>query len=157
MEKEIFLQKVLEAENTLFHVSFSILRNEQDCADAVQEAILKAYASRDSLKNTDYFRTWIVRIVINECYGLLRKRRVYEEYDENLLWDPSSSGGYVKEEYLDLYNAIEKLERRERDCVVLYYLEDFPVEEIAGILKIPSGTVKSRLSRARKQLKGLLA
>ena len=76
MDKEEFLSHVLGAEETLFHISFSILRNEQDCADAVQEAILKAYSCLDKLRDEKYFKTWIVRILINECYGILRKKSV---------------------------------------------------------------------------------
>ncbi|MGN0402919.1 MAG: sigma factor, partial [Acetatifactor sp.] len=64
------LSHVLGAEETLFHISFSILRNEQDCADAVQEAILKAYSCLDKLRDEKYFKTWIVRILLNECYGI---------------------------------------------------------------------------------------
>ena len=63
---------------------------------------------------------------------------------------------YIKEEYLDLYHAINKLEEKEKICVLLFYMEDYSVAQIAEVLKIPGGTVKSRLNRARKQLKGLL-
>ena len=156
MDKDLFLQKVLDAEETLFHVSFSILHNEQDCADAVQEAILKAYDSRDSLRDENLFQTWLVRIVINECYAILRKTRRFSPYEETYSASGESIEKIVKEEYLDLYAAISKLEEKQRLCVVLYYFEDYTIEQIAQTLQLPSGTVKSRLSRARQALKGLL-
>ena len=156
MEKEQFLQKVLDAEETLFHVSFSILHNEQDCADAVQEAILKAYNARDKLRDEAFFKTWIVRIVINECYTILRRAKRLEPYEETRLDSAEHLGKYVKEEYLDLYQAISKLDDRQRICVILYYFEDYSIEEIAEIIHVPAGTVKSRLNRARQTLKGLL-
>ena len=156
MEREDFLQKTLESEKTLFHVAFSILQEEQDCADAVQEAITKAYAQKDKLQNSAYFKTWITRIVINECYNLLRKKRRFAEFNEETVADKASLQAYVKEEYLDLYRAIAKLEEREKMCVLLFYMEEYSVAQIAEVLKIPQGTVKSRLNRARKQLKGLL-
>lgn len=157
MDKEEFLSHVLGAEETLFHISFSILHNEQDCSDAVQEAILKAYSCLDKLRDEKYFKTWIVRILINECYGILRKKRRFVEFEEAVESDRAVIGNYVKEEYIDLYQAIEKLGEKEKICIILFYLEDYSVEQIAEITRVPAGTVKSRLNRGRSQLKGLLS
>lgn len=156
MDKEEFLRLTLDSEPTLFHVSLSILHNEQDCADAVQEAILKAYENRHKLKEIKYFKTWIVRIVINECYGMLRRKKHFQTYDDTVQDSFANSSHYVKEEYIDLYQAINRLGEKEKICVILYYLEDYSVAETADVLKIPIGTVKSRLNHARKELKGLL-
>lgn len=156
MDREKFLQLTLEAESTLFHISFSILHDEQDCADAVQEGILKAYMQRNKLREIKYFKTWLVRIVINECYGILRKNRKHQRFEENIAENKSYLGNYVKEEYLDLYHAISKLEEKEKICILLFYMEDYSVAEIADVLKIPVGTVKSRLNRGRKKLKAYL-
>lgn len=157
MDKDEFLRLTLDSEPTLFHVSFSILHNEQDCADAVQEAILKAYENRHKLKEIKYFKTWIVRIVINECYSILRKKKRFQLYDDTVQKDNTYLSNYIKEEYIDLYQAINRLGEKEKICVILYYLEDYSVAETANVLKIPIGTVKSRLNHARKELKGLLS
>ena len=157
MDKDEFLRLALDSEPTLFHVSLSILHNEQDCADAVQEAILKAYENRHKLKEIKYFKTWIVRIVINECYGILRKKKRFQVYDDTVQKDNTYLSNYIKEEYIDLYQAINRLGEKEKICVILYYLEDYSVAETADVLKIPIGTVKSRLNHARKELKGLLS
>ena len=156
MDKDEFLRLTLDSESTLFHVSLSILHNEQDCADAVQEAILKAYEGRHKLKEIRYFKTWIVRIVINECYSILRKKKRFQAYDDAVWQDNAHLSNYVKEEYIDLYRAINRLGEKERICVILYYLEDYSVAETANALDIPAGTVKSRLNHARKELRGLL-
>lgn len=156
MEREDFLQKTLEAEKTLFHVAFSILHNEQDCADAVQEAITKAYMKKNQLQNSAYFKTWLTRIVINECYSLLRKKKQYAEFCEETVADKSYLNEYIREEYLDLYQAISKLKEKDKICVLLFYMEDYSVSQIAEVLKVSQGTVKSRLNRARRQLKELL-
>lgn len=156
MEREDFLQKTLEAEKTLFHVAFSILHNEQDCADAVQEAITKAYMKKNQLQNSAYFKTWLTRIVINECYNMLRKKKQYAEFCEEVIADKSYLNEYIKEEYLDLYQAISKLKEKDKICVLLFYMEDYSVSQIAEVLKVSQGTVKSRLNRARRQLKELL-
>lgn len=156
MEKEQFVQLVLEAEPTLFHVAFSILHHEQDCADAVQEAVVKAYEQRNTLKNQTFFKTWLVRIVMNECYQILRKRKRRMSMDEKLLKDDRKLSVYVREDYLDLYRAIAALKEKDRICILLFYMEDFTIKQIADTLEIPTGTVKSRLNRAREQLKGML-
>ena len=109
MDKDEFLRLALDSEPTLFHVSLSILHNEQDCADAVQEAILKAYENRHKLKEIKYFKTWIVRIVINECYSILRKKKRFQVYDDTVQKDNTYLSNYIKEEYIDLYHAIDRL------------------------------------------------
>lgn len=157
MDKDEFLRLVLDSEPTLFHVSFSILHDEQDCADTVQAAILKAYENRHKLREIKYFKTWIVRIVINECYGLLRRKNRFQAFNDAVWQDGTCLSNYIKEEYIDLYQAINRLSEKEKICVILYYLEDYSVAEVATVLKIPSGTVKSRLSHARRELKGLLS
>lgn len=156
MDKEQFVKLTLDAEATMFHLAYSILREEQDCCDAVQEAVTKAYARRDTLKNPAYFKTWIVRILLNECYALLRKRKKQVPMEEGALDSRAELCSYIREEYLDLYQAIQALKERERICVLLYYIEDYSVRQIAQILRIPEGTVKSRLRKSRMQLKDLL-
>lgn len=149
MNKDTFIDNVLEAESTLYHVSKSILTHEQDCEDAVQGAILKAYNKLDTLKKEQYFKTWLVRILINECYSLKREecpQVSYEEYFESAKADD-------EEDYSELYLAIRNLPERIRITIVLYYVEGYSVKEIKDILEIPAGTVKSRLSKGRELLK----
>lgn len=149
MNKDTFIDNVLEAESTLYRVSKSILTHDQDCEDAVQGAILKAYNKLGTLKKEQYFKTWLVRILINECYSLKRKECSevpYEEYFESAKADD-------KRDYSELYLAIQNLPERIRITIVLYYVEGYSVEEIKQILEIPTGTVKSRLAKGRKLLK----
>ena len=151
MDKTEFSRKVMEVESTLYHVSKSILHNETDCEDAVQEAILKAYTKRNTLKEVNFFKTWLTRILINECYQLLRTKKQEISYDvfmqEKPIEDKNNS---------ELYYAIKKLDIKHRIPIVLCYIEGYKVSEIAHILKIPTGTVKSRLSKGRNQIKLLL-
>lgn len=119
MEKEQFIEYMMEAEGTMFHLAFSILHQEQDCSDAVQEAVLKAYAKRNTLKNPSYFKTWIIRILINECYNFLcRQKRqipVEQEFMNRELSEAQTDfGAYVKEEYLGLYRAINSLKEQDK-------------------------------------------
>lgn len=72
MDKQQFTKQVLEAEASLYHVAHTLLVNEEDCADAIQNAILAAYDKLGDLKKDAYFKTWLTRILINECYRILR-------------------------------------------------------------------------------------
>ena len=149
MNKETFKEKVLETESTLYNVSKSILSNDKDCEDAVQEAILKAYNKLKTLKEEEYFKTWLIRILINECYSLKRKELKTLSYEECFdIADDNNKG-----EYSELYFEIQKLPERIRITIVLYYVEGYSIKEIKKILKIPEGTVKSRLAKGRKLLK----
>ncbi|MCL1823069.1 MAG: RNA polymerase sigma factor [Oscillospiraceae bacterium] len=153
MDNNEFTRLVLDAEPTLYHISKTILKNDHDCADAVQEAIIRAFGKINSLKDKSFFKTWLCRILINECYRIYRfgKRAVsYEEYMK------SEQGYTASTETTELYAVLMKLKEKHRLCVVLHYIEGFKTAEIAVMLKIPEGTVKSRLSKARSELKQLL-
>ena len=86
MTKDVFIKEVRDAESMLYHISKSILKNDSDCGDAVQETILKAYEKLPTLKKEKYFRTWITRILINECKGILRKRKNVILFDSLLFF-----------------------------------------------------------------------
>lgn len=153
MNKQQFSEKVLELEAVLFHVSYGILHNSQDCEDVVQEAVLKAYANKEKLKNPDFFKTWLVRILMNECYSFLRKRAREIPLNEEISENTEFVEDFIKEEYLDLYECMKQLEEKDRICVQLFYMEGYSVKEIARVFHVPEGTVKSRLSRARAGLR----
>ena len=82
MNKEEFIQEVRSAEETLYRVALSILRNEPDAADAVQEALLRAYENLHTLRKKQYFKTWLVRILMNECYKIQKRQKRLVSYEE---------------------------------------------------------------------------
>ena len=87
MNKKQFTAQVLEAEKSLYHIAKSILKNDDDCADAMQNAILHAFEKLHTLRNEMYFKTWLTRILINECNYIIRSRKAqvpYEDYCESL-------------------------------------------------------------------------
>lgn len=150
MTRERFTELVLDSEQTLYRVSMSMLRNESDCEDAVQSAILKAYEKLSTLKKEEFFKTWLVRILINICKKQLKTRNrstELEEYHETEMQAPAST------EQVEVRLAIQALPEIIREVVVLHYIEDFSVKEIKDVLRVPEGTVKSRLFRGRELLK----
>lgn len=151
MDKEQFTTAVLAAEPTLYRVAKTMLRSEYDCADAAQQAILRAWEQLDTLRSPRFFKTWLVRILINECTTLLRRQQRITSYDatveENAIPTPAAV------DHSELYDAIIALEEKLRLPVVLYYWEGFKVREIATMLGVPEGTVKTRLRTAREHLR----
>lgn len=150
MTNEEFVRFVSDAEIKLYRVAKSILRNDEDCADAIQSAILNAFDKLSTLKQEKYFTTWLTRILMNECYQILRSRREqvsYEEYMENQ--ESPKEGGEV-------YRAVMTLEEMYRMPFVLHYIEGYSVKEVASILEISVSNVKIRLSRARGRLQDML-
>ena len=73
MTKETLGQLIIDSEETMYHIAKSLLYNDADCADAIQEAIVKAFAKLHTLKDDSYAKTWLIRIVMNECYAIMRK------------------------------------------------------------------------------------
>ena len=133
-----------------YRLALSYSRNEADACDIVQEAAYKAILKCESLKNIEYADTWIYRIVINEAYTFLKKRRTEENLDEIEEKNISAEDAY---ENLDLTQALERLDEKDRTIVVLRFFEDRRLDEIAEILDMNLNTVKSRLYRVMDRLK----
>lgn len=145
MTKEAFEEKVLELYSALYYVSYSILTNRADQDDAVQECIKKALMKRESLKEEKYLKTWLTRILINECHNVLRQRKREVLTEEMVIVAPPTSDS-------DLFEHITHLEEKLRLPIVLHYMEGYTTKEISKILRVPEGTIKSRLAKGRKIL-----
>lgn len=150
MDKTEFTAAVLEAEQTLYRVAKTMLGSEHDCADAAQQAILRAWEQLGTLRNPKYFKTWLTRILINECNAMLRQRQRLAPYEPE---QAERIPAPAPEDHSDLYDALLALDEKYRLPVVLYYLEGFKTREIASLLGVPEGTVKTRLRAAREQLR----
>lgn len=148
MTKEEFAKRITAMTGTLYRVSYGLLKNETDREEAVQETILRAWEQLSTLRQERFFQTWVVRILINQCYAIGREnsRLVYLEEVHR----PDTP---APEERSDLRRAILALETELRLPVILHYIEGYALREIGEILDIPLGTVKSRLHRARHLLR----
>ncbi len=151
MTAQEFSTRVLEVEGMLYRVAYGILLNQSDCADAVQEALMRGWEKLHTLREEEYFRTWLTRILINQCYSMIRRRRFFLPLDSaRTVAAPENSDS-------ELHDAIARLDDKLRLPIVLHYMEGYSVEEIAQMLSQPTGTVKTRLMRARKQLRESLS
>ena len=148
MDKDEFTAAVLAAEPTLYRVAKTMLRNEQDCADAAQQAILHAWERLHTLRSPQYFKTWLIRILINECQMLLRKRKREVAYEEGVLAEEAA-----QQDYSDLYQHLMQLDISYRLPLVMYYFDGFKIREIADILEMSESAIKMRLNRGKLQLR----
>ena len=150
IDNHSFEMLVTAQTDTMYRVSMSMLKNEHDAQDAVHDAILIAYQNRSKLRQEQYFGTWLIRILINRCSKMLRTRKRYADIGDTLPDIASRDNPYIS---IEIGEAIDSLPEKIRLTVVLYYVEDYSVKEIKDILRIPEGTVKSRLSKGRELLR----
>lgn len=146
LEKAEFVTLVDRKSDMLYHIARTILRNDEDCKDALQETVLKAWENRQKLRDAALAATWITRILINECRALGRRRRKYV-----LRADVGVSGSQPPEDPA-LREALDTMPEKLRLPLILHYLEGYSYREISFILGVPNTTVRSRLSRARKAM-----
>ncbi|MCM1496963.1 MAG: sigma-70 family RNA polymerase sigma factor [Clostridium sp.] len=147
---DILMKSIMENKIAMFRLAYSFVLNREDAEDIVSETILKAYSHLAELRNVKKIKSWMFQILVNESRAYLKKRNRIE-----LTEDTSRFAGQEdeREDDYDLLDFVYQLDDIYRDVTILYYFEEFRVKEIAKILDISSGTVKSRLSRARERLK----
>lgn len=153
MTKEQLGNLIIASEDMLYHVAKTLLRSDANCADAIQEAIVKAFSGIQTLRKDSYAKTWLVRIVINECYAILRREKRLVPIDDFV----ENEMAQEQADYSELYEAICRLPEEIRLTVTLYYMEGYSVREIADLLKTTESTIKNRLMRARTKIKRDLA
>ena len=148
MDKERFTQLVLAQQRQMYRIAVSYTASSADAEDAMQEALLRAWSRRHTLRAETLFATWLTRILINECKTLLRKRKRMTPVGE---W-PALAAPPKDERAAEVRRALFALPDRYRLPLVLNLLEGYTMQEIAGMLKLPLGTVKSRVARGKKKL-----
>lgn len=148
LDEQTFVREVEAMERTLYRVSRSLLASREECGDAVQEALAKAWEKRAQVQE-GYFRPWLMRIVINECHNIGRRKKRVVPVAE--VMGGVSSAPDVPDDRLR--TALNALPEKMRMPLVLHHLEGFTVAETARILHLPQGTVKSRLRLARERLR----
>lgn len=153
-DKDAFARLVKMCEPMMYRVAKSILSGDPDCADAIQETIWRAYRSLSSLREPAFFKTWLIRILINESKRIkANEKRVIplQTIEDIYSKDVQVQGTY------DVREMLRFLDDDLHMTVTFFYLEDLSLREIAEMMEVPVGTVKSRLHRAREKLSQLFA
>ena len=147
--------EVLINENrlSLYRVAIGILKNEEDADDAIQQTIINTYYGMKNLIKDEYFKTWLIKILINECNKIRSCKSKLIPMEE-----VRNTSEVYEDSYLDneVLTVVKSLAEDMRVVILLYYYEDFSIKTISKILNIAEGTVKSRLSRSREKLDELL-
>jgi RNA polymerase sigma-70 factor (ECF subfamily) len=133
----------------MYRTSIAILMNDADAADAIQDTIMACWEKMDTLRNPQYFKTWMTRILINQCYDILEQREhmvALEEYEEPVVQDDPNEK--IKE-------LLSVLDEKYRVPMMLFYGQGYKINEIAEIMHIPKSTVQTRLARGRNKLAAL--
>ena len=150
-DKDAFSRLIENVKFKLYKTGMSILKNDDNTCDAIQETLLSAYQNLNKLEHPEYFTTWIIRIMINKCYDIIKKNKKVVNINEKL--------EQVAQPYYEMYcneseveKVLNQIDSDLRTVTVMFYYDDLSVSSIAEILNIPEGTVKSRLSRAREQI-----
>lgn len=146
-DKQAFMELIDTMKLQLYKTALVRLRNEYDALDAVQEALYKAFSNIKKLRENQFFKTWLIRILINECYNIEQyKQKVIPLDNSQINVDQHNENNTI--ESMDIQNLTRNLETIYREVIDLRYNHDLKFEDIAQVLDIPVGTVKSRLNRA---------
>jgi len=162
---EAFGALVLAHQQFVYNLAWRALGDDHEAQDAAQEAFLRVWQALPNFRGQAQFRTWLYRIVTNVCYGRLpRLRRQFTdlgdmeigEVPDESQTDPATHVE-AAEQRAFLWQQIEALPESYRVLVLLRYQQDLPYEEIASVLSLPLGTVKTGLFRARARLRAALS
>lgn len=148
--------------NSLFSLAHRLLKNRQECEDMIQETFIRVLLHIDKYDESKKFTTWIHQITKNLCLDLIRRKKARPQQlaaREHEFVRPQAAGRSPEEECLEREQAEEfrrllsTLRAKDREILYNRYMEDLSLTEISQLTKLPEGTIKSRLSRARQQLK----
>ena len=148
-DAEAFVCLMEQHKVNMYKVARSYLKNEEDIADVIQQTILDCYEHLSALKKVSYFKTWLIRILINNCIDMIHKNEKIVRMEK---FEPI----VVQDKDMDLFEFIETLEaipEKYRTILILYYVEGLRIKDIAEVLGMNERTVNSRLRRGRESYK----
>jgi len=153
-----FEKLIFNIKNDLYRIGKTKLDNDEDINDAVQETIIIAYRSIKKLKKSQFFKTWIIRILINECNKIHKKNKRYLKLFKKLektkdMSEITTLNITNTENKIELERIFEQMTYDEKLCITLLYNSNYKVNEIAKMLHISPNTVKSRITRAKNKIK----
>ena len=165
-DHEAFAALVSEHQRYVYNLAFRVLKNEEEALDLAQETFVRAWTALPNFRGQSQFRTWLYRIVTNLCYNRLPNLRrslnelgndvIAEIPDTEIHFDNPAHNVEARELRSYLHQAIDRLDENYRLLISLRYQNELSYEEIATMLNLPLGTVKTGLFRAKEQLRRTL-
>lgn len=151
-DKRAFSELVTLIEKELYLIAKAKLKNDDDIGDAIQETIYKSYKNIKKLRDNSIFKTWIIKILINECNNIYKKKSRYSiSYEDKEMEKYLATND--KSDNVEFEVLIKDLDNEERFILTLYYCSKYTVKEISKIAKINENTVKSKMARARNKIR----
>jgi RNA polymerase sigma-70 factor (ECF subfamily) len=165
-DQEAFAALVMEHQRYVYNLALRLLKNEEEALDLAQEAFVRAWTALPNFRGQSQFRTWLYRIVTNLCYNRLPNLRrslnelgddvIAEIPEKDLAFDNPARSLESRELQSYLHHAIDQLDENYRLLITLRYQNELSYEEIANMLNLPLGTVKTGLFRAKEHLRRAL-
>lgn len=163
-EAEAFETLVSEMQRPLFYYVLKLLGNDEDAAlDVLQEVWVKVFRGIRGLRAPEALRAWLYRVARGTALNRVRGNAARSDAEEPLgdapdgATDAADEGpGIGPDQAFEVHEALDRLDRRHREVLVLLFLEGLTVDEIASVVAVPPGTVKSRVYHAKKALRALL-
>ena len=155
MDEQEYQRQISTCLPMLYRTARAVLRNDADCADAVQEAIFQGWRKRRQLCDSARFQAWMLRITVNECRDLQR-RSMKQLRAVNAAIDEMRAAHSARGPNEELEAALSELPEKYRLPIVLHYIEGYATREIAEIMQIPEGRLRERMRTARQRLERML-
>lgn len=152
-DKEAFQALIHIEKEKLYKIAFVYMRNEEEALEVFQETVYQALVSISTLRNNEYFSTWLTRILINTAISLLKKKQKVVPMTSEIIENVEHTGQMEIEDRLDLLEALKELEEKYKTVLLLRFYNDYSVKQIASVLNDPEGTVKTNIHRGLKALK----
>lgn len=146
---EAFITLIEENKQSMYKVARGFLRNEEDIADAMAETVLDCYEKISTLKQSSYFKTWMIRILINNCKDMIRKRKS----DISIEVMPEVEHQKSQEDLQGFRELVAPLKEKDQSIFTLYYVYGLKIKEIAECMGMKENTITSRLKRGREILR----
>lgn len=152
MSKEKFAVFAEKYMDTIYRVAYSWTKNPDDANDVTQDVLIQLYKTTKEFESDSHIKNWLIKVTVNQCKMFFRsmwnKMEDIDAYADTL--------GFEDESYLDLFNAVMKLDKKYSVPLMLFYYEGYSTAEISVILNIPEKTVSTRLFRAKAKMKDYL-
>jgi RNA polymerase sigma-70 factor (ECF subfamily) len=155
---ESFYQLILPKQDDFYRIAYSYVKNKEDALDIIHETVYKAFKSLKGLKKPEFFYTWLTRILINTSIDYAKKNwKVFYLFTNSLMYANNYMNyGLNKDEKIYLYSAIDTLKENYKSVIILKYFNGMTLNEIAELLEVPLGTVKTNLHKALVALRNEL-
>ncbi|MDF2840955.1 MAG: polymerase ECF-type sigma factor [Clostridia bacterium] len=148
-DSDAFYHLICKHKNQMYKIAYSYFKNEQDALEAIQETVYRAFNNLTKLKQQQYFKTWLLRILINYCIDENKRKNK----SAALVHSESANQNDNIHERIELDQAIAKLNSKYRSIILLKYFEDLTIDDIAFVMKKPVGTIKTWLNKALVELR----